>query len=566
MIESLDIHDFFIIDRAHIPLEPGLSVITGETGAGKSMIISAINLLAGRQNKPLAARDGAQSAGLALTVNLADAPEARAWIRSNLPDLADAGRVTLQRDAPGGGRAKARVNDCGVTLKQLAELTNVIVEICGQNSHQALMQTERHLDILDNHCGHTDAVARLAETARRWRATHKQLEETRAQVAASNAQRTLLEYQISELDELAVDENEWETLDVEHRTLSRGEQLTQTCGHAVDLLDADETGIQTALGRIVRDFEQFDARPLQGVKKQLEEALVVLQSANSDLRALLESADWSEQRLHEVEARLTRLSEVARKNNVAPADLHRHHQKLRDELKRITQSESSLEELEGEEARLADEWRATAEKISEKRRKTARALEKDVVRMLGSLAMPDAVFRTRFTPVGEEDAPVVPNARGLERAVFEVQTNPGGRPAPLNAVASGGEVSRISLALRAVIAEKYPVPTLIFDEVDVGIGGATAETVGALLKRMSGHSQVLCITHLPQVASQAGHHYRVEKRTAAKSARISLTKLERPQRDREIARMMAGGEITENSLAHASELLNRHEQSGRKTA
>lgn len=561
MIESLLIENLSIIRRTRISPETGLSAITGESGAGKSQIVNAVRLLTGRRTQSVKVRNDASAADVTLSASLVDAPEARAWLKANRPELADAERVTLRRTMPTKGRAEARLNDKPLALAKLAELADTLVEICGQNSHQALLQTERHLEILDNQCGHTAAVAEMAALARGWRATHKRLEEARRELGASTERRALLEYQVSELDELAVEENEWETLDVEHRTLSRGEQLAQTCGRALDALGADESGVQSGLARLARDFEPFDAPKLKAVSAQIEEALVILESASSDLRALIDGADWSEQRLHEVDARLTRLSEVARKHKVEPAKLHARYQELRDELKRLERSESAPAELEKEAAALHEQWREHAEKIGAKRRKTAAAMAKKVEAALKRLAMPDAVFQTLFEPVGDAE----PDPRGLERATFLVRTTPGSKPAPLKEVASGGEVSRISLALRAVLAEKYPVPTLIFDEVDSGVGGATAETVGAMLKRMSEHSQVLCITHLPQVASQAGRHYRVEKHSSAKETDIALTELKRPQREREIARMMAGEVITKRSLAHAEELLDRHAESVSKS-
>ena len=555
MIKSLLIENFSIIHHAHIQFVSGMSVITGETGAGKSLLIDALDLLSTKRGKRLSVRQGAQEANITLDVEIDDIPTIQTWLANHVGDGQPANTLTLRRTISSGGRSKAWINDHSATLADLAEATALLVEVCGQNTHHALMRAENHLAILDRQCGHDKQTAELLKTAQQWNALQKQIDDIKQRVAESDSQRALLNYQIDELNKLAPEENEWERIDAEHRLVSQHEDLIKLYGHGIDIIEDDEKGARTRLAAVARELGMFETQSIKSVTQQLEEVLVLMQSVSAELRQLLNETDRSEEQLRELESRLEKLSEVARKHKVEPKDLYAHWQKMKEEIAQLEQCSESLSEIEEQADKLSAHWNTLAKRISATRRKTAGELEKGVVKILKDLAMPNAIFKVVFEDTEKDTRP---NAYGLERATFHIQTNPGGAPNLLGNIASGGELSRISLALRAYMANKYPVPTLIFDEIESGVGGETAGAVGILLKRMGQHAQVLCITHLAQIASRSEHHYRVEKHSTSKDTHIVLSKLKQDERYHEIARMMAGKDITERSLAHARELLERN--------
>ncbi|WP_458526669.1 DNA repair protein RecN [Onishia taeanensis] len=550
MLVQLAIQDFAIVERLDLELQGGMTAITGETGAGKSILLGALGLCLGERADAGSVRHGAERADLSARFDVAALPAARAWLESReLP----ADDCLLRRVITKGGRSKAWINGQPATVADLKALGEHLIEIHGQHAHQALLSEDTHLRLLDDFAGHRAAVTQLGETFRAWQASRRRLKRLAEDGDEIQARRQLLRYQVEELDQLALAEGELAELEEEQERLAHAEEHLRESQFASECCENDEGGALTLLNQAMSHLS-----PLPGSEKgALAEALGMLDSARIQIeeaaRELARFADATEldpERLTQVDHRLGEVHRIARKHHVMPEELTELHQRLREELEGLDGGEHDIEALGAEVEALREQWRAQAKEVSEARHKAAKRFGKEVQAQLAFLAMGKA----RFEVAIEERTGPAPD--GLDRVQFLISANPGQPARALTKVASGGELSRISLAIQVVAASHSTIPTLVFDEVDVGISGATAEIVGQLLKRLGSSGQVMTVTHLPQVAAQAHQHLHIEKQAKRDTTQTRMALLDEGGRISELARMLGGVNLSERTLAHAREMLD----------
>jgi DNA repair protein RecN (Recombination protein N) len=556
MLETLYVKDFAIVGAADIALDRGLTVVTGETGAGKSLLVDALLLLAGNRADASVVRHGCERAELIAEFSLADAAAARAWLIAEEFDDADA--CQLRRVIRSEGSSRAWINGRPATLTQMQALGERLIEIHGQHEHQALLEKSSQLALLDAYGGHTSTLAQVAALASRWRDVDMQMRALSGD--EDNSERiALLEHQLGELDRHALSAAELEALNETHKRLANAGQLLQGSGGIAELLDGDsEFAALRALGRAqgeIARLAELDPN-LMPARELIEAAAIQLGEANNLIARYRDVLDLDPERLSEAEAQIARLHELARKHRVPMAELKNHADALREELESLRGAGERLVVLGRERERIAAEYAIAAATLSQARAKTARKLGADVSSLMGELGMSGGTFEASVESARSNPAEKsTPDAQGLERVEFLVSANPGQPPRALRKVASGGELSRISLAIEVAALGLDEIGTMVFDEVDSGIGGAVAEVVGQKLRRLGEQRQVLCVTHLAQVAAQGHQHLRVAKSTDGKSTEISIDKLDAKSRRDEIARMLGGIDITRETLAHAKQML-----------
>jgi len=551
MLAYLQIRDFVLVDRLELELGPGLTVLTGETGAGKSILVDALSLVLGERASPSLVRQGRPQAEIAAVFDLAGLPEVAGWLEEQGLE-AEGGECVLRRTLSAQGRSRAFVNGRPVPLQTLQALGRRLVDLHGQHAHQALLSREGQRRVLDAFAGALPLAAETAARWRAWRAAREALEARRKGQAEREERLDFLRYQLRELEELAPGEGEAEALEEEHRRLAHGGRLLEGTQAALALLE-DEGGAVEAAGRAGAKLERLAGHDpaLREPAGLLEEARIRLEESAAWLRRYADGLDLDPERLAWVEERLARLQALARKHRVAVGELPARLEALRRELAEAEDGTAGLEALRRREREAREAYEEAAARLGAARREAAPRLQAAVEEALQGLGMEGARFR-----IGLEARPE-PGASGREQVAFLVAANPGQEPGPLAQVASGGELARIALAVQVVSAGGTGVPCLVFDEVDVGVGGRVAERVGRRLRELGRHRQVLCVTHLPQVAAQGHHHLQVIKETAAAEALTRLRPLEGAARCEELARMLAGEEITAWARAHARELLER---------
>ena len=559
MLSHIHIRDFAIIDRLELELSEGMSVLTGETGAGKSILVDAIGLLLGDRADRSVIRHGAEKAEISATFNLTDLPAATAWLEEN--DLADDGSgdgECLIRRVVSDGRSKGYINGSPVPMASLQALGERLVEIHGQHEHQSLMRREVQRDTLDDFAGHAKLLSELAGRHRDWRAAREELDRLRRESNERSERLELLRYQVEELDRLELRDGELEELDEEHARLANAGRLLESGQRALGLLDSsfgdnDEGSASSLLAHALSELEslaELDAG-LDSSRELVDSALIQLREGASELRGYLERLEMDPQRLNWVEERIGAIHDIARKHRVEPAQLMDLTERLRADLEGLENADQRLGGLDEEVAKLADAYRATAAKLTKSRTKASGKLGKGVSDAMNELGMPGGRFEVALEPLDEEEF----SPFGAERIEMRVSANPGQPLKPLAKVASGGELSRISLAIQVIIAKTARIPTMIFDEVDTGVGGGVAEIVGRKMRELGGDRQVLCVTHLPQVAAQGHHHLLVTKVRGKNATQTGIQILEAKSRVEEIARMLGGVKITEQTLAHAEEMI-----------
>jgi DNA repair protein RecN (Recombination protein N) len=553
MLQQLTINNYAIVDQLEIELEAGMTVITGETGAGKSIMLDALGLTLGDRADREVIRGGAERADISACLTLPDNPAVPLWLKDNDFDV-DENNCILRRVITRDGRSRAYINGQPTTLNNLRDLGEMLIDIHSQHEHQSLLKTATHQRLLDDYCGLQRNATEVKTLATKWRQLNQELENIRNRAEESNAQYQLLSYQVKELEEIGLEENELEALEEEHKKLSHGEASMQVNQQVLDLCNDNESfNLEQSLGRAITLLQEipYSSKQTEEAGGLLTTALIQVEEASSTLKHAIDGFELDPGRLEEIDQRLILIHQLARKHHVPPAELPALTSKLVDELSGLSEADVQISLMDEELSNLLQRYQDLADKLSKAREKGAKKLAKEINVQLARLGMNSASFSVALTRFSDS----TPRASGLEGIEFLVSTNPGQPPRPMVKVASGGELSRISLAIQVVTAATSSIPTLVFDEVDVGIGGGVAKSVGELLRKLGEKGQVLCVTHQPQVASQGHQHLYVSKSSDKKSTATQLNKLNKKERVEEIARMLGGEELSDQSLAHAEKML-----------
>ena len=555
MLTQLTINNFAIVRQLEIELAKGMSVITGETGAGKSIAIDALGLCLGQRIETSMVREGQERAEICATFFIEPTNPAYQWLQEQeLQDPDNPSDCILRRVINADGRSKAFINSTPVSASQLKEIGQYLIHINGQHASQLLLKNDYQLQLVDTFAHHNDLLAQMREDYRAWKNLQTQVKTFQQKVAENEAKKQLLQYQVEELDEFALRPNEYLELEEDQRRLSNSEQLTQLSQSALQLLSENETvSIDSMLYRATQyidELSELDPR-YASVQTMLNDALIQVQEATSEVQHLASHIEQDPILLQEIEQRLGQALQLARKHNVKPEELVEWHQKLKAELTALLDFSESEERLILEAKAAFEKMQHTAKQLHESRCQAAEKLAQQVTNSIKGLAMENAEF---FIEVNSDLTKVAAN--GADNVVFTLRSNLGQQAQPLAKVASGGELSRISLAIQVLTSDQSAIPTLIFDEVDVGISGKTASVVGKLLCQLGDKCQVLCVTHLPQVACHGHHQFNVEKFTVDDKTETKMTALSQEERVPAIARLLGGSEITDLALANAQEMLD----------
>lgn len=552
MLQRIQIRDLAIIDNLELQLETGMTVITGETGAGKSIVIDALDIALGERIDSKIVRANTERCEVILEFDTKRTPAAENFLKE--ADLY-AGETCLIRRIinASDGRSRNYVNGTLVTLQQLRELGSHLVHVHGQHEHRSLVKRDEQRELLDLYAAHTDLLFEVKMLYHQWRDIQKAIEEIQA-LQDKGAEITLLTYQVEELEQVELIANESEQLHAEHKELANAELLLEQSKQVLNLLSDDETSnISTLTNQAVALLTHMKnlSPKLENACQLLSNALIEMNEAENEVREFTFQIELNPERLQEIETRLNQLHQLARKHKIAVEELPNYFTELKNRLDSLTHSQTKLTDLRSDEQAVLKKYHFAAEKLHQSRVEAAKRLNHQVTDNIQILGMTGGEFCIGINKLPNP----LPTAHGTDKVEFLVKTNLGQALQPMTNIASGGELSRISLAIQVITAQAVDTPTLVFDEVDVGIGGGIAEIVGKLLRRLGAHAQILCITHLPQVAAQGHHHLLVHKETEQGATRSHVTALDHPSRIEELARMLGGIKITQQSLAHAEEML-----------
>ena len=553
MLVHLSVHNYAIVEHLDLELQRGMTVISGETGAGKSIMLDALGLALGDRADSSVVRQGADKADILASFDLADIPDAQAWLAAR--DLDNDGPCILRRVITAEGRSRGYINGSPCPQGDLKALGELLIDIHSQHEHQSLLKPDTHRRLLDEYAGAQELARQVHLAAQRWKQTRQTLDRLSNAGDEQRARHQLLSYQLEELENLALGEHELEQLEQEHKNLANAGQLLGACQQVMELCSENDAG--NVLSALTSSLQRLTA--FQGQSGALAEAVNLLASAQiqveeavGELNRFIDHFDADPQRQQALEERLDAIYSLARKHRVQPAELPELQQRLLSELESLNADDEAVERLGEELEAYARHYLEKAEELSRVRQTAATCLGEAVEDEIQRLGMPGGRFSVVLKPVAPGENP----PHGLELVEFLVSANPGQPPRALAKVASGGELSRISLAIQVITAQTSRTPTLVFDEVDVGIGGPTAEIVGQLLRRLGERGQVLTVTHLPQVAAQGHNHLFVHKARGVDETRTAVAELNGDARVEEIARMLGGVDLTEQSLAHARQMVS----------
>lgn len=548
MLLHLAIQDYAVVDHLEVDLAAGMTCITGETGAGKSIMLDALGLCIGDRADSRAIRPGETKTDITACFDISGNTRAKVWLAER--DLEATGECLLRRTITSEGRSRAYINGTPATLSDCADLGQLLVDIHSQHAHQSLLRRPIQRSLLDTYAEAESLIVEVSELAQQWRLLEEEHTRLLGRTEESDARRELLTYQIAELESLNPLPGELVQLEEQHK-------LQANAAFIIETANAITTGCEAQrdqLARLVQlaTDERMTSGSTANLRELLQSALIQIDEAQAETARFAEGVEVDPEGLHATEERLGALHDLARKHRVAANALPDLLATLQVELDSLTGGSSHVEEIERQLSDIALTWRHRAEQLSAKRHNAATALSQRVMTLLGQLAMHKCVFEVALIPFSDAR----PDPRGAEDVEFLIATNPGASPGPLSKIASGGELSRISLALQVAAADTATTPTMIFDEVDVGIGGGVAEVVGELLYTLGTRNQVLVVTHQPQVAAKGNHHLLVTKE-GADAVYSTLSLLEGEARIEEIGRMLGGANLTHNTLAHAREMLEK---------
>ena len=555
MLAHLSISNFAVVKQLSVHLENGLTAITGETGAGKSIAIDALSLCLGERADANAVRKGSTKAEIIAHFSLNGNVAAKTFLDEHeLTSDEDENSCFIRRVISKEGRSKAFINGVPASLQQLKGLGQFLLAIHGQNTHLQLLKEDHQRELVDSYAQHDDILDNVKDAYSQWRDKQRTLKTLQDQAQQREDRLQLLTYQVRELDEFAIEEGEFEELETEHKRLSNGQSLLEQAQTSVyNLYENDEGNalsvIQSSIERL-GELETHDAS-LTPIIALLNDASIQIEEAAGELRSYCDHLEIDPLRLQQVEARYAKAMDLARKHSVMPEALYKHHQELTTEFTSLSEQDTLLGTLEGEVATAREDYLQTTKGLSESRQQAAIKLGQDIEAQIRQMNMPHAKVDIQI----QYDEFKKPVSTGLDTVEFKVSTNPGQDADKLEKVVSGGELSRIGLAIQVIASDHNATPTMIFDEVDTGISGPTASIVGGLLRKLGKQSQVMCVTHLPQVAAQAHNQLFVTKLTDGESTETQMLALTKQDRIDELARLLAGDKITKSALANAKELL-----------
>lgn len=554
MLTHIHIWNFAIVEALDIELEPGLSVLTGETGAGKSILLDALGLALGDRADNSVIRHGESRAEISVTFDTHQAPNAEAWLKKH--ELDSEHECIIRRTVSEKGPSKAFINGKPATVQQLRELAEMLVDLHGQHEHQSLMKADIQQQLLDDYANHSDLLSKVNNYFKQWNKLNSEFKQLTSTKNEQDHRLDLLRYQVKELETLNIQAGESNELDIEYKRLSNASQLLQTTEQALHALEENDKGsISEQLNHFTLALQQLGKtdNKLNDIAALLDNAMIQINEASSELHQYTDNLELDPQRLSYLDERISSIHNLSRKHQAEPDVLPELLEQLQNELDSIENADIHIETLQQDIKSAADSYQQSADALSKSRTKAAKSLSSKVSESMQELGMENGSFQVALNLYDKDSF----HANGNEQIEFLVSANPGQPPKPLTKVASGGEISRISLAIQVIAAQATRIPTLIFDEVDVGIGGRVAEIVGLKLKELAGHRQVICVTHLAQVAALGDHHLQVSKQSDSATTISQINYLDKPLRVKELARMMGGIEITEQTLSHAQEMLSR---------
>jgi DNA repair protein RecN (Recombination protein N) len=548
MLTRLIVRDFALVRAVDVTFEHGLTVLTGESGAGKSILLGALGLALGDRASAASVRPSAERSDVCAEFDVAGNPCAAEFLTARGLDDPDApNRCLLRRIVSREGRSRAFINGAPATSNDLAELAATLIDIHGQNEHQSLLRRDVQLDLLDHYASAEALAARVRDAYRIWRSAVDTLHTLETNAEQSRDRRTLLEYQLGELSELAVTTGEYEELHDRYRRMSKSQDIQTRIGAALDVLEGEsESGVAdvTRIASLLGGIDDGHAA-LASARELLSTALTHLDETSRELRRYLEELTTAPEELERTEARLDRITELARKHRLRPEMLAERHRELTGELNALSVSDQDLNVVRQKMLDAEQTFRTAGTELSGKRRRAAKKFAREVSTHIDSLGITGGSIELVFSDAEHEG--------GLDSVEYHIVTNPKYPAAPLARIASGGERSRVSLAIQVVAAERSKLPALILDEADVGIGGTTADVVGRLLRRLATRTQVLCVTHAPQVAARGEHHLLISKSSEYDTV---VEPLDSAGRVTELARMLGGQDITKKTIEYAEELIS----------
>ncbi len=558
MLKQIYIRDFAIITELELDFSTGMTVLTGETGAGKSILIDALGLVLGDRADSDTVRHGAKRAEISASFSIEAMPHITTWLDKHALD--EEGECILRRVISANKGSKGYINGRPTPLAIMKELGEMLVDIHGQHQHQSMLKPDIQRISLDDFAKHQQLATDTKNTHRQWKQTRDQLNALRQAARDRDARIELVRYHVDELEQLALGENELKQLEEEQKRLANGGKILTQCNNTLTALyEGEEQDALTVLNQNLSNLESLrdvDAR-IASVCDMLGEAAIQIQEGCNELRHYVDHLDLDPQRLASTEQRLSSIYDIARKHHIDAEHVPALLSELNDERHQLENADIQLEELQTQLTQLEQKYTEQATRLSKQRSKAAAKLSQSVTEIIHQLGMPHGHFQINL--LTRNDTQPEPHPHGLETISFEVAANPGQPPKPLNKVASGGELSRISLAVQVLLSSNQQIPTLIFDEIDTGIGGGVAETVGRQLRTLGNSHQVMCVTHQAQVASLGHQHLHVSKKTDGATTQTQIQLLTPKQQQEEIARMLGGMEITQQTRAHAREMISKAE-------
>jgi len=553
MLTHIFIRNFAIIDELDLDLKNGMTTLTGETGAGKSILLDAIGLILGDRADSNNVKHGAEKAEISASFDINDLTELKQWLSDN--DLEDDDECIIRRIVSKDGRSKAYINGCAATLQQIRSAGEMLIDIHGQHEHQSLMRRDIQRRLLDDYSADNELLNQVRSAYDTWYSAENKFNDLQSKASDRNERVTLLKYQVEELEQLDPQENEYDQLVIEHSQLANVDKHIATSAKASELLYDSENSLYSLISQQINEISalESDNQDLSAIIELLNDAQTQVSEAASVSKQYLDKLEYNPERLHEIDQRLNQIHDQARKHHVEPDQLFEIFERLSEEYNQLNHADESLALLTAEKDKFKQAYLKLAKKLSASRKKSAKQLSDKITEAMQTLNMTGGVFEITVT----QSEPLKCAAEGFDSIDYLVSANPGQPAKLLGKVASGGELARISLAIQMITAHQGHIPTLIFDEVDSGVGGATAEIVGQHLRTIGNQCQVLCVTHLPQVAAQAHQHLQVNKVTSKSSTVTSITVLDDVQKQSEIARMLGGVDITQQTLDHAQEMIEK---------